>query len=147
MESGAAPGNQPGRARRSLDDLDPWLPASAGAHLRSGGEQLRRFARYPGVVELAAEVGRAAAFDLSLVAPSLPPYPCPDGPDGQPLPKSAAASKAPIATQDNKRSFDARPKPSDDRRREERARPGQHIDQAPSERLLDSADGEDSSED
>jgi error-prone DNA polymerase len=73
------------RARRSLDDLDPWLPASAGAHLRSGGEQLRRFNRYPGVVELAAEIGRAAAFDLSLVAPSLPPYPCPNGPDGQPL--------------------------------------------------------------
>ncbi len=73
------------RARRSLDDLDPWLPASAGAHLRSGGEQARRFARYPGVVELAAEVGRAAAFDLSLVAPRLPPYPCPPGPDGAPL--------------------------------------------------------------
>ncbi|MFM2076697.1 MAG: hypothetical protein RJA49_587, partial [Actinomycetota bacterium] len=73
------------RARRSLDELDPWLPAAAGAHLRSGGEQLRRFARYPGVVELAAEVGRSAAFDLSLVAPDLPPYPCPNGPDGSPL--------------------------------------------------------------
>jgi error-prone DNA polymerase len=73
------------RARRSLDELDPWLPASSGAHLRSGAEQLRRFARYPGVVELAADIGRAAAFDLSLVAPSLPPYPCPPGPDGQPL--------------------------------------------------------------
>ncbi len=67
------------RARRSLDELDPWLPAASGAHLRSGAEQARRFLRYPGVVELAAEVGRAAAFDLSLVAPSLPPYPCPDG--------------------------------------------------------------------
>ncbi|MGI9053437.1 MAG: error-prone DNA polymerase, partial [Ilumatobacteraceae bacterium] len=66
------------RARRSLGELDPWLPAAAGAHLRSGAEQRRRFARYPGVVELAAEVGRAAAFDLSLVAPSLPPFPCPD---------------------------------------------------------------------
>ncbi len=67
------------RARSSLGELDPWLPAAAGAHLRSGAEQRRRFARYPGVVELAAEVGRAAAFDLSLVAPSLPPFPCPDG--------------------------------------------------------------------
>ena len=65
------------RARRSLAELDPWLPAAAGAHLRSGAEQRRRFARYPGVVELAAEIGRAAAFDLSLVAPSLPPFPCP----------------------------------------------------------------------
>jgi error-prone DNA polymerase len=70
------------RARRSLDELDPWLPAAAMAHLRSGAEQGRRFMRYPGVVDLAAEIGRAAAFDLSLVAPKLPPYPCPDGPDG-----------------------------------------------------------------
>jgi error-prone DNA polymerase len=77
------------RARRSLDDLDPWLPATAGAHLRSGAEQARRFARYPGVVELAAEIGRAAAFDLALVAPSLPPFPCPPGPDGQPLDEMA----------------------------------------------------------
>jgi error-prone DNA polymerase len=73
------------RARRSLDELDPWLPAAAGAHLRSGGEQARRFARYPGVVELAAEIGRAAAFDLSLVAPSLPPFVCPLGADGVPF--------------------------------------------------------------
>ncbi|MDQ3178657.1 MAG: error-prone DNA polymerase, partial [Actinomycetota bacterium] len=69
------------RARRSLDEIDPWLPAGAGAHLRSGAEQERRFARYPGVVELAAEIGTAAAFDLALVAPSLPPFPCPDGLD------------------------------------------------------------------
>ena len=47
------------------------------AHLRSGVEQERRFARYPGVVARAAEIGRAAAFDLSLVAPNLPPFPCP----------------------------------------------------------------------
>ena len=67
------------RRRASLDEVDPWLPAAASAHLRSGAEQLRRFARYPGVVETAAEIGRAAAFDLSLVAPQLPPYPCPDG--------------------------------------------------------------------
>ncbi len=66
------------RARRSLDELDAWLPACSGAHLRSGGEQLRRFARYPGVVELAGEIGRVASFDLSLVAPSLPPFPCPE---------------------------------------------------------------------
>jgi error-prone DNA polymerase len=70
------------RARRSLDEIDPWLPAAAGAHLRSGAEQGRRFARYPGVVERAAEIGRAAAFDLSLVAPDLPPFPCPPGPAG-----------------------------------------------------------------
>jgi error-prone DNA polymerase len=67
------------RARRSLVDIDGWLPGGAGAHLRSGAEQARRFARYPGVVATAAELGRACAFDLRLVAPNLPPYPCPDG--------------------------------------------------------------------
>jgi error-prone DNA polymerase len=66
------------RARRSLDEIDAWLPGSSGAHLRAGAEQLKRFARYPGVVELAGEIGRAAAFDLSLVAPNLPPFPCPE---------------------------------------------------------------------
>ncbi|HAS10478.1 MAG TPA: error-prone DNA polymerase, partial [Acidimicrobiaceae bacterium] len=67
------------RARRSLDDADGWLPPAATAHLRSGEEQARRFARYPGAVERAAELGRACAFDLHLVAPNLPPFPCPDG--------------------------------------------------------------------
>ena len=59
------------RARRSLDDIDGWLPAAAAAHLRSGAEQARRFARYPGVVERAAALGRECAFDLALVAPQL----------------------------------------------------------------------------
>ena len=65
------------RARRSLDELDPWLPGGAGAHLRSGAEQARRFARYPGVVEPAAELGRACAFDLALVAPEPAAVPVP----------------------------------------------------------------------
>ncbi|MFM8861112.1 MAG: error-prone DNA polymerase [Acidimicrobiia bacterium] len=69
------------RARCSLDEIDGWLPAAAGAHLRSGAEQARRFARTPGVVERAAELGAQCAFDLSLVAPALPPFPCPDGLD------------------------------------------------------------------
>src|SRR5205085_1502486 len=67
------------RARRSLDEIDGWLPAAASAHLRSGAEQARRFVRYPGVVERAAELGRACAFDLRLVAPNLPDYPVPPG--------------------------------------------------------------------
>ncbi|HLH99338.1 MAG TPA: error-prone DNA polymerase [Acidimicrobiales bacterium] len=69
------------RARRSLDDMDGWLPGSGAAYLRSGAEQARRFARYPGVVEAAAELGRACAFDLQLIAPRLPPYPTPPGLD------------------------------------------------------------------
>ncbi len=100
------------RARRSLDELDPWLPASAGSHLRSGGEQARRFARYPGVVELAAEVGRAAAFDLSLVAPSLPPYPCPPGPDGTPL--SEMAHLRALAEAGGRRRYGDRPAAHED---------------------------------
>ena len=67
--------------RRNLDDHDGWLGAWGGAHLRSGAEQARRFARYPGVVEAAARLGRECAFSLSLVAPELPPYPCPDSLD------------------------------------------------------------------
>ena len=70
------------RSRRSLDEVNPWLPAASGAHLRSGAEQAQRFARFPGVVERAAEIGRAAAFDLALVAPNLPPFPCPTTPGG-----------------------------------------------------------------
>ena len=69
------------RAQRSLDELDGWLPPAATAHVRSGAEQARRFARWPGVVSAAAQLGRDCAFDLSLVAPNLPPYPCPDGHD------------------------------------------------------------------
>jgi error-prone DNA polymerase len=67
------------RSGRSLDDLDGWLPAGASAHLRSAAEQARRFARYPGAVELAAELGRDCAFDLKLVAPKLPDFPVPAG--------------------------------------------------------------------
>jgi len=67
------------RARRSLDELDGWLPAAATAQLRSGAEQARRFARYPGAVERAAEIGNECAFDLRLVAPNLPDYPVPPG--------------------------------------------------------------------
>ncbi|MGD9998583.1 MAG: error-prone DNA polymerase [Ilumatobacteraceae bacterium] len=100
------------RARRSLDELDPWLPASTGAHLRSGAEQARRFLRYPGVIEAAAEIGRAAAFDLSLVAPSLPPYPCPNGPDGRPLTEMQYLRQ--IAEAGARRRYGERPAPHDD---------------------------------
>jgi error-prone DNA polymerase len=67
------------RARRSLDDIDGWLPPAATAHLRSGVEQRRRFSRFPGVIERAAAIGRECAFDLRLVAPNLPDWPVPPG--------------------------------------------------------------------
>ncbi|MEZ5381671.1 MAG: error-prone DNA polymerase [Microthrixaceae bacterium] len=77
------------RARSSLDGIDGHLPANGGAHLRSGAEQRRRFARYPGVVDAAAALGVECAFDLALVAPALPPYPCPAGADGAPMSEMA----------------------------------------------------------
>jgi error-prone DNA polymerase len=67
------------RARRSLDELDGWLPASGAAHLRSGAEQAARFARYPGAVECTTALAISASFDLRLVAPRLPDFPVPTG--------------------------------------------------------------------
>ena len=67
------------RARRSLEEIDGWLPPAPTATLRSGAEQARRFARYPGAVQGAAEIGLDCAFDLRLIAPNLPPYPVPQG--------------------------------------------------------------------
>ncbi len=67
------------RSRRALDEIEGWLPACASAHLRSPAEQHRRFARYPGVVQRAAELAAACAFDLALVAPRLPDFPVPAG--------------------------------------------------------------------
>ncbi len=67
------------RARRSLAEMDGWMTVTAGAHLRSGAEQARRFRRFPGVVEATAALGDQLAFDLRLVAPDLPDFPVPDG--------------------------------------------------------------------
>ena len=64
------------RARRSLDEIDGWLPASGAVqHLRSGDEMAARFARWPDAVTNAARLGREVAFELRLVAPELPPFP------------------------------------------------------------------------
>jgi len=71
------------RARRPLGELEGWLPAAAAAHLRSPGEQERRFGRWPGAVRRAGELGRDCAFDLRLVAPRLPHFPVPAGHDEQ----------------------------------------------------------------
>ncbi len=67
------------RARRSLDEIDGWLPASPLAHLRSASEQARRFARWPGAVERTVDIARACAFDLRLAAPELPDHDVPAG--------------------------------------------------------------------
>ena len=67
------------RARRSLDEMDGWLPASGSAHLRSGEEMARRFARYPGAVERSVMLAAELAFSLRRARPGLPKQQVPDG--------------------------------------------------------------------
>ncbi|GLK18596.1 error-prone DNA polymerase [Herbiconiux flava] len=67
------------RARRSLDELDGWLPAAPTAHLRSGAEMARRFARYPGAVERTVEVAADLSFQLRMAKPRLPRQKVPEG--------------------------------------------------------------------
>nr|MBA3489652.1 PHP domain-containing protein [Longispora sp. (in: high G+C Gram-positive bacteria)] len=43
------------RARRSLQEMEGWLPAAATAHLRSASEMALRFADYPDAVPRAAQ--------------------------------------------------------------------------------------------
>ncbi len=66
------------RARRTLGDLEGWLPSSATACLRGEAEQQRRFARWPGVVEQAAEHrSRAAPSTCAWWHPASPTFRCP----------------------------------------------------------------------
>jgi error-prone DNA polymerase len=67
------------RARRSLDEMVGWLPATGTAHLRSGREMAARLARFPGVREQTVELARACMFDFAVVAPKLPDWPVPHG--------------------------------------------------------------------
>jgi error-prone DNA polymerase len=67
------------RARRSLDDMDGWLPASGAQHLRSGDEMARLFSRYPGAVERTVEVAEDLGFELRLAKPGLPRQEVPEG--------------------------------------------------------------------
>ncbi|MBT2500012.1 error-prone DNA polymerase [Agromyces sp. ISL-38] len=67
------------RARRSLDELDGWLPASDGLHLRSGAEMAQRFARYPGAVEHSVRLAEELGFRLRSAKPRLPQQKVPAG--------------------------------------------------------------------
>ncbi len=66
------------RARRSLVELDGWLPPPA-AHLRSGAEMAQRFRRYPGAVAETVAVAAECSFNLRLAKPRLPKLDVPDG--------------------------------------------------------------------
>ena len=63
--------------RRSLAEADGFRPATDERFLKRPEEMHSRFVRYPGVVTRSAELGRRLAFDLGLVAPSLPDFPMP----------------------------------------------------------------------
>jgi error-prone DNA polymerase len=67
------------RANRGLDELDGWLPSHAGAHLRSGEEMARRFARYPGAVTRTVSLADELAFPLRRAKPALPKQKVPEG--------------------------------------------------------------------
>jgi error-prone DNA polymerase len=67
------------RSRRSLDEIDGWLPASAGSHLRSGEEMAARFARYPGAIENTVTIADACSFELRKARPGLPKQEVPEG--------------------------------------------------------------------
>ncbi|MDQ1121483.1 error-prone DNA polymerase [Microbacterium trichothecenolyticum] len=67
------------RANRGLDELDGWLPAHAGAHLRSGAEMAARFARYPGAVARTVTLADELAFPLRRAKPALPKQKVPEG--------------------------------------------------------------------
>ncbi|MFT4030765.1 MAG: PHP domain-containing protein, partial [Protaetiibacter sp.] len=67
------------RARRSLDELDGWLPATGGAQLRSGREMRERFARYPGAIEHGLQLAAELAFPLRRAKPALPRQQVPEG--------------------------------------------------------------------
>ncbi|MFP5282527.1 MAG: PHP domain-containing protein, partial [Actinomycetes bacterium] len=66
------------RARRSLAEMDAWLPPP-GAHLRSGAEMTALFRRYPGAVAHSVELARDLAFDLRAASPRLPKQDVPPG--------------------------------------------------------------------
>jgi error-prone DNA polymerase len=66
------------RARRSLAEMDGWLPASGMASLRSGEEMARRFARHPDAVRRSVVLADEVAFDLQKASPRLPKF-VPDG--------------------------------------------------------------------
>ncbi len=66
------------RARRSLAEMDGWLPPWGAAGLRSGAEMADRFARYPGAVARSVTLADQLGFDLQKASPRLPKLGIPD---------------------------------------------------------------------
>ncbi len=67
------------RARRSLEQMRPYLPPAPTAFIRSGYDQAARFARFPGAVSNTVAVADEVAFSLTKVKPDLPLSMVPSG--------------------------------------------------------------------
>jgi error-prone DNA polymerase len=67
------------RARRSLAEMDGWLPPWGAACLRSGAEMAERFGRYPGAVARTVGLAGQLGFDLQKATPRLPKLGIPSG--------------------------------------------------------------------
>ena len=67
------------RSRRSLTELDPHLPASGFAHLRSAASMARHFAEYPAAVARTVPLARDLSFSLREATPRLPKLDLPAG--------------------------------------------------------------------
>jgi error-prone DNA polymerase len=67
------------RARRSLDEMDGWLPAGPSAFLHSGEEMAARFRRYVGAVARTVTLADQLAFNLRMAKPRLPKQDVPPG--------------------------------------------------------------------
>lgn len=67
------------RARRSLTEMDGWLPAGPSAYLRSGSEMARLFERYDGAVARTVTLADECEFDLRKASPELPTRNIPAG--------------------------------------------------------------------
>ncbi|WP_432559546.1 error-prone DNA polymerase [Granulicoccus sp. GXG6511] len=67
------------RARRSLDELDGWLPPAGPPILRSGAEMTALFGHLPGAIERTVEIAQELAFPLRKASPRLPKPEVPAG--------------------------------------------------------------------
>ncbi|MGO3147457.1 MAG: error-prone DNA polymerase [Leucobacter sp.] len=67
------------RSRRSLAELDPYLPASGTAHLRSAAAMRRHFPHNADAVARTVPLARELAFSLREAMPKLPKLDLPEG--------------------------------------------------------------------
>lgn len=84
------------RTNKSIDEVQGWLPPYPMANLRSPKEQLKRFRKFPSLVQNAHHLGLACAFDLNLIAPELPDFQVPAGHSEMSFLSELSYSMAPV---------------------------------------------------